>query len=140
MKLKKGKVKVTVKRNGVVGEIIEYEVLEYKYETFNIVLTAQLTSAEENPIGIYEYVKCDLTDKRHLDSIFNRMGENEYEWLEPMTEVPSQGGGSGITILDVYPVGAEFTTTDTTFNPMKVWGGTWTLSLVGAKRVWTRTA
>lgn len=61
-------------------------------------------------------------------------------WTTPLTEVPSQGGGSGITALDVYPVGAEFTTTDTTFNPMKVWGGTWTVSLAGAKRVWTRTA
>ncbi len=71
---------------------------------------------------------------------FAPAGVKSYEWLEPLTEVPSQGGGSGITIDDVYPVGIEITTTDTTFNPMKVWGGTWTVSPVGAKRASSPTS
>lgn len=58
-------------------------------------------------------------------------------FIEAMTEVPGAGGSSP---LDVYPVGIEITTTDTAFNPMKVWGGTWTVTPAGAKRVWKRTA
>lgn len=59
-------------------------------------------------------------------------------WIVPLTEVPSTGGGAAP--LDVYPVGIEITTTDTAFNPMKVWGGTWTVTPAGAKRVWKRIA
>ena len=95
---------------------------------------------DEQSYGIRWFMGIDITDKAQLDTIFNEMGTNTYEWLEPLTEVPSQGGGSSLTIDDVYPIGIETTTTDTTFNPMKVWGGTWTMSPAGAKRVWTRTA
>ena len=86
------------------------------------------------------FMDLDLSNKTQLDKVFDEMGTNTYEWIEPMTEVPSQGSGSGITIEDVYPIGIEITTTDTAFNPMKFWGGTWTMSPVGVKRVWTRTA
>ena len=59
-----------------------------------------------------------------------------FEWITPLTVI-SNGMASP---LDVHPVGIEITTTDTAFNPMKVWGGTWTVTPAGAKRVWKRTA
>lgn len=76
-------------------------------------------------------------DKMSLDKIFASNGEATYEWVVPMTQSHSN---SGLTIDDIYPVGIEITTTDTAFNPMNVWGGTWTVLPTGAKRVWTRKA
>lgn len=91
--------------------------------------------------GFYRF-NVDLNDTAAVSAMFSSPDYSNptVSWVTPMTEVPSQGGGSGLTIEDVYPVGIEITTTDTTFNPMKVWGGTWTVSPAGAKRVWTRTA
>lgn len=137
MNVFKGKLEVTTTSYGGSSHITIYNVIDTHYDGFNVVSTAQESAGIDM---INEYYDVDLTNTADLDSVFNLMGTNTYKWLTPMTEIPSQGGGSGITALDVYPVGAEFTTTDTTFNPMKVWGGTWTVSLAGAKRVWTRTA
>lgn len=74
-----------------------------------------------------------------ISSLVGRPGNSNPKivWVSPLTEVPGTGCGSP---LDVYPVGIEITTTDTAFNPMKVWGGTWTVTPAGAKRVWKRTA
>ena len=33
--------------------------------------------------------------------------------------------GSGATVLDMYPVGSIYQTTNSTFNPQTTWGGTW---------------
>ncbi len=40
----------------------------------------------------------------------------------------SGGGGS---VLDFYPVGSYYETSDTTFNPNTAWGGTWVLETAG---------
>lgn len=137
MKLFKGKLEVTTTSYGGDSHITVYNVIDTRCNGFNVVSTANETASVNT---INDYYCVDLTNTDELDMVFNMMGKNTYRWIEPMTEVPSQGGGSGVSILDVYPVGAEFTTSDTTFNPMKVWGGTWTMSPAGAKRVWTRTA
>ena len=41
------------------------------------------------------------------------------------------GGGGGSTVLDFYPVGSYYETSDTTFNPNTAWGGTWVLETAG---------
>lgn len=85
------------------------------------------------------YVGVDPTSDEFLKHLF-RYADGDvivYEWTSPLNEVP---GTSGSSPLDVYPVGIEITTTDTAFNPMKVWGGTWKVVPAGVKRVWTRTA
>lgn len=115
----------------------EYHIWEFNFdgETLLVIKNPEYPT---RMVDIYINHGCTSAD---LEKIFEDF-ENPnvtVTWTSPMTEVPSQGG-SGITALDVYPVGAEFTTTDTAFNPMKVWGGTWTMSPAGAKRVWTRTA
>lgn len=87
------------------------------------------------------YVNHNINDEDFLLGLagfFSPDWVPSYEWKVPMHEVP--GGEGSISVLDVYPVGIEITTTDTAFNPMKVWGGTWTVTPAGAKRVWKRTA
>lgn len=41
------------------------------------------------------------------------------------------GGGGGASILDCYPVGSYYETSDTSFNPNVTWGGTWVLDSQG---------
>ena len=41
------------------------------------------------------------------------------------------GGGGGITVLDCYPVGSYYETSDTSFDPNSAWGGTWVLDSKG---------
>ena len=41
------------------------------------------------------------------------------------------GGGGGITVLDCYPVGSYYETSDTSFDPNTAWGGTWVLDSKG---------
>lgn len=134
--MRNGKLKITV--------VTDYgtKTTTYKVAEFEVGsrLFVAISDVDGFACSIRWFMDLDLSNKTQLDQVFNEMGTNTYEWLEPLTEVPSQGGGSGITIDDVYPIGIEITTTDTTFNPMKVWGGTWTVSPAGAKRVWTRTA
>lgn len=112
------------------------------YTTFTVVRDTAQPSEPPHALNTYRSLNIEKNEEHLLAllSIRAPWGIASYKWLEPLTEVPSQGGGSGLTIDDVYPVGIEITTTDTTFNPMKVWGGTWTVSPAGAKRVWTRTA
>lgn len=39
--------------------------------------------------------------------------------------------GGGSTVLDFYPVGSYYETSDTAFNPNTAWGGTWVLETAG---------
>lgn len=39
--------------------------------------------------------------------------------------------GGGITVLDCYPVGSYYETSDTSFDPNSAWGGTWVLDSKG---------
>lgn len=41
------------------------------------------------------------------------------------------GGGGGISVLDCYPIGSYYETSDSTFNPNTAWGGTWTIDIDG---------
>lgn len=41
------------------------------------------------------------------------------------------GGGGGITVLDCYPVGSYYETSDSSFDPNTAWGGTWVLDSKG---------
>lgn len=43
----------------------------------------------------------------------------------------SSGGGGGITVLDCYPVGSYYETSDSSFDPNTAWGGTWVLDSKG---------
>lgn len=45
------------------------------------------------------------------------------------------GGGGGITVLDCYPVGSYYETSDTSFDPNTAWGGTWVLEAEGSVHV-----
>lgn len=40
-------------------------------------------------------------------------------------------GGGGVSVLDFYPVGSYYETSDTTFDPNITWGGTWSLEAEG---------
>lgn len=40
-------------------------------------------------------------------------------------------GGGGASVLDCYPVGSYYETSDTSFNPNAAWGGTWVLDSQG---------
>ena len=44
-----------------------------------------------------------------------------------------QGGGG--SVLDFYPVGSYYETSDTSFNPNTSWGGTWALEIEGQVHV-----
>lgn len=76
-------------------------------------------------------------EENYEDILDNTGGPYTYEWTYPLTQVDTAGGSS---VLDVYPVGIEITTNDTAFNPNNAWGGTWTVTPSGSKRVWKRTA
>lgn len=134
MIVKKGVVKTTSQQHGNVSEYVVVSVIGNKWsETF----ICNTVSGNGHVISTHNDV--DMTNADDLNSVFdNTGGPYTYEWVEPFVEVDSVGGGS--SPLDVYPVGIEITTTDTAFNPMKVWGGTWTVTPAGAKRVWKRTA
>ena len=41
----------------------------------------------------------------------------------------------GMSVLDFYPVGSYYETSDTTFNPNTAWGGTWVLETAGQVHV-----
>lgn len=149
MVVKSGKVKIVKQENenNYGGGVCEVEILVLNANGRNWVTTTLVKDSGieslKAPYRSDTYRGIDPENEASLLTLlgaFTMFGIKSYEWLEPLTEVPSQGGGSGLTIDDVYPVGIEITTTDTTFNPMKVWGGTWTVSPAGAKRVWTRTA
>ena len=43
--------------------------------------------------------------------------------------------GGGTSVLDYYPVGSYYETSDTTFNPNTSWGGTWHLEVGGQVHV-----
>lgn len=43
----------------------------------------------------------------------------------------SSAGGGGGGVLDYYPVGSYYETSDTTFDPNVTWGGTWVLETEG---------
>jgi hypothetical protein len=45
------------------------------------------------------------------------------------------GGGGGITVLDCYPVGSYYETSDSSFDPNTAWGGTWELETEGQVHV-----
>lgn len=45
------------------------------------------------------------------------------------------GGGGGGSVLDFYPVGSYYETSDTSFNPNTAWGGTWSLETAGQVHV-----
>ena len=148
MVIKTGKVEIVRQEDsyGYGGGTCEVEILVENFNGRNYITTAVVKDSTMyvNIPGLTNTYRGIDPEKEEdlmtLFGIFAHNGVKSYQWLEPLTEVPSQGGGSGITIDDVYPVGIEITTTDTTFNPMKVWGGTWTVTPAGAKRVWKRTA
>lgn len=146
MATKFGKIKAVRNDGSMMTGAFELEISVINIGGRNFTITATTNDESgitELPYKTNMYRGINIENEDHLMLLLNVFAPNgikSYEWLEPLTEVPSQGGGSGITIEDVYPVGIEITTTDTTFNPMKVWGGTWTVSPAGAKRVWTRTA
>ena len=45
------------------------------------------------------------------------------------------GGSGGITVLDCYPVGSYYETSDSSFDPNTAWGGTWVLEAEGSVHV-----
>lgn len=47
------------------------------------------------------------------------------------TSGSGSSGGGGITVLDWYPVGSYYETSDTSFDPNSAWGGTWVLDSKG---------
>lgn len=141
-----GKIRATRSDSGMIKGAFELEITINNIGGRNftsVATTKDSVGIVELPYSVKTFRGINIENEDHLMLLLNyyaSSGIKSYEWLEPLTEVPSQGGGSGLTIDDVYPIGIEITTTDTAFNPMKVWGGTWTVSPVGAKRVWTRTA
>lgn len=147
MSVKTGKVEIVRQEDkyGYGGGTIEVDILAENikgrnYVTTSVVKDSSMYVGAPYRTNTYDGINIDNEEGlMTLFGIFASNGVKSYEWLEPLTEVPSQGG-SGLTIDDVYPVGIEITTTDTTFNPMKVWGDTWTVLPTGAKRVWTRKA
>lgn len=131
--MRTGKLKITVVTTTETRETT-YKVIEVNVGERIIVGVSDVNGFAHS---IRWFMDIDITDTTQLDKLFNEFGTNSYEWIEPLANVAGAGGGSA---LDVYPVGIEITTTDTAFNPMKVWGGTWTVTPAGAKRVWKRTA
>nr|DAV56320.1 MAG TPA: hypothetical protein [Caudoviricetes sp.] len=130
--VKKGVVKGT-SENGNLSETLNVWEIDFDGEKF--------LAVKEAKDGFLTRTTFDHS----LDNMGRFFSERDYgsnpaiEWTEPLSEVPSTGG-EGVSVLDVYPVGIEITTSDTAFNPMKAWGGTWTMTPSGSKRVWKRTA
>lgn len=126
--------------------VLKMSYTEYgsRYETTYNVTIIDMTKTEVAVLRIHEhpnykalsYLDSDFEENYQTLLALGGYSELEFEWTSPL-EVVENGGTSP---LDVYPVGIEITTTDTAFNPMKVWGGTWTVTPAGAKRVWKRTA
>lgn len=55
-----------------------------------------------------------------------------YFWSKIKAYVDSHsGGGGGGSVLDYYPVGSYYETSDSNFNPNTSWGGTWVLETEG---------
>ena len=52
-----------------------------------------------------------------------------YFWQKIKAYIATHGGGS--TVLDFYPVGSYYETSDTAFDPNTAWGGTWVLETAG---------
>lgn len=131
MFVKKGK--LSVDYNDAVKSMCD--VVEVDFGEMSIVLVDHFDGAMLG--GFYRF-GVDLSNDAEVSGMFRSPDYSNpvATWVEPMTDIPTGGANA----LDVYPVGIEITTTDTAFNPMKVWGGTWTVTPAGAKRVWKRTA
>ena len=54
-----------------------------------------------------------------------------YFWVKVKAYIDNHGGGGGASVLDCYPVGSYYETSDSTFNPNISWGGTWVLEAEG---------
>lgn len=140
-----GTAKVVEKRGGMSGGgntyIIDVLAFEAGGRKYAFAWNATDGQYQNNPpYAGSVYRDCDPATDAGAIALFSKFatyGVETYEWTSPLTDIPSSGG---MNPLDVYPVGIEITTTDTAFNPMKVWGGTWTVTPAGAKRVWKRTA
>ena len=57
-----------------------------------------------------------------------------YLWGKIKAYVDAHSGG-GASVLDYYPVGSYYETSDTNFNPNTAWGGTWSLETAGQVHV-----
>lgn len=57
-----------------------------------------------------------------------------YLWGKIKAYVDAHSGG-GASVLDYYPVGSYYETSDTAFNPNTAWGGTWSLETAGQVHV-----
>ena len=59
-----------------------------------------------------------------------------YFWSKIKAYIASQGGGGGLSINAVYPVGSYYETSDLNFNPNTAWTGTtWVLETEGQVHV-----
>lgn len=65
--------------------------------------------------------------KKYLDEV-----GLAYFWGKVKAYVDSHsGGGGGGSVLDYYPVGSYYETSNSNFNPNTSWGGTWVLETEG---------
>lgn len=105
-------------------------------ETLGSYKTVGYCDADRSGDRMITVVGAGVDTEEGLDGIFAGSGTATYEWIEPMTEA----NGESATLDDIYPVGIEITMNSGTFNPNVEWGGTWTMTPSGSKRVWKRTA
>ena len=54
-----------------------------------------------------------------------------YFWQKIKAYGNTHWGGGGGSVLDFYPVGSYYETSDTSFDPNTAWGGTWLLETEG---------
>ena len=56
-------------------------------------------------------------------------------WVKGASSSTTTSSGGGMSVLDFYPVGSYYETSDTTFDPNTAWGGTWVLETAGQVHV-----
>lgn len=85
--------------------------------------------------GYFKIVKVtyDVLQERYTEIELGNLSTSLSEALGIGSGTSGSGssGGGGITVLDCYPVGSYYETSDSSFDPNTAWGGTWVLDSKG---------
>ena len=100
----------------------------------NLCDTIEVIFPDYNGRGTYKIVKTvwNVLMDRYEEMELGTLSTTLSEALGLSSSLSSGGsGGGGGSVLDFYPVGSYYETSDTTFDPNVTWGGTWVLETAG---------
>ena len=105
----------------------------------NLCDTIKVIFPDYNASGTYKIVKTvwNVLENRYEEMELGQLSTTLSEALGINGSLGGGGGSGGGSggVLDFYPVGSYYETSDTSFNPNVTWGGTWVLETAGQVHV-----